>query len=115
MFEKDVAGDIEMDVSTVSRTVRNKYVQSDFGIFELKYFFSNSIQSDSGEDISTKIVKEKLKGLIENEDKTKPLSDDKLAELVNAGGLPIARRTVAKYREAMKIPRATLRRQIKSN
>jgi RNA polymerase sigma-54 factor len=115
MFEKDVAGDIEMDVSTVSRTVRNKYVQSDFGIFELKYFFSNSIQSDSGEDISTKIVKEKLKGFIENEDKTKPLSDDKLAELVNADGVPIARRTIAKYREAMKIPRATLRRQIKSN
>ena len=115
MFEKDIAGDIEMDISTISRTVRNKYVQTDFGVYELKYFFSNSIHTDSGEDISTKIVKEKLKELIDNEDKLKPLSDDNLAELANSAGFPIARRTVAKYRESMKIPKATLRRQIRTN
>ena len=115
MFEKDIASDIDMDVSTVSRTVRNKYVQTDFGIYELKYFFSNAIHTGSGEDISTKIVKDKIKELIEGEDKTKPLSDDHLADLVNSAGYPIARRTVAKYREAMKLPKATLRRQIKIN
>lgn len=113
MFEKDIASDIDMDVSTVSRTVRNKYVQTDFGVYELKYFFSNAIHTGSGEDISTKIVKNKIKELIDGEDKTKPISDDYLAELVNNAGYPIARRTVAKYREAMKIPKATLRRQVK--
>lgn len=112
MFEKDIASEIEMDVSTVSRTVRNKYVQTDFGTFELKYFFSNAIVTDAGEDVSTKIVKEKIRGLIAKENKSKPLSDDKLADLLNNSGYPIARRTVAKYRESLKIPKATLRREI---
>ncbi len=112
MFEKDIAEDIGMDISTISRTVRSKYVQTDFGTFELKYFFSNSIHNDIGEDVSTKIVKEKLRDLIEQEDKSKPLSDDRLTSLMNNSGLNIARRTVAKYREAMKIPKATLRRKI---
>ncbi len=115
MFEKDIANEIGMDISTISRTVRNKYVQTDFGVYELKYFFSNSIHTESGEDISTKIVKEKLKELIDNEDKLKPLSDDHLAELAISAGFPIARRTVAKYRESMKIPKATLRRKIITN
>ena len=74
-------------------------MQTDFGIYELKYFFSNAIHTGSGEDISTKIVKDKIKELIEVEDKTKPLSDDHLADLVNSAGYPIARRTVAKYRK----------------
>ncbi len=112
MLEKEIAYDIEMDVSTVSRTVRNKYVQTDFGVYELKYFFSNSIHSDSGEDISTKIVRDKIKSFIDSENKAKPLSDDRLTEMINQAGYPIARRTVAKYREAMKIPKATLRRKI---
>lgn len=112
IYEKDIASDINMDISTVSRTVRNKYVQTDFGTFELKYFFSNPIQTDSGEDVSSKIVKEKIREFIEKEDKSKPLSDDKLTLLMNENGFPIARRTVAKYREAMKIPKATLRRKI---
>ncbi len=112
MYEKDIASDINMDISTVSRTVRNKYVQTDFGVFELKYFFSNPIQMDSGEDVSSKIVKEKIKDLIDNEDKARPLSDDKITQTMNDSGFPIARRTVAKYREAMKIPKATLRRKI---
>ena len=112
MYEKDIASDINMDISTVSRTVRNKYVQTDFGVYELKYFFSNPIQMESGEDVSSKIVKEKIRELIGNEDKSKPLSDDKITQLVNEAGYPIARRTVAKYREAMKISKATLRRKI---
>ncbi len=114
MLEKEVAYDIEMDVSTVSRTVRNKYVQTDFGVFELRYFFSNSIHTDSGEDISTKIVRDKIKDFIDSENKLKPLSDDKLTEMINQAGYPIARRTVAKYREALKIPKATLRRKIRT-
>ncbi len=112
MFEKDIASDINMDLSTVSRTVRNKYVQTDFGTYELKYFFSNSIQMESGEDVSSKIVREKIKEMIENEDKATPFSDDKITQLMNEAGFTIARRTVAKYREAMKIPKATLRRKI---
>jgi RNA polymerase sigma-54 factor len=112
MFEKDIASDINMDISTVSRTVRNKYVQTDFGTFELKYFFSNPIQTESGEDVSSKMVKEKIKELISNEDKQKPFSDDKLTQLLNEAGFPIARRTASKYREALKIPKATLRRKI---
>jgi RNA polymerase sigma-54 factor len=112
MYEKDIASDIGMDISTVSRTVRNKYVQTDFGVYELKYFFSNPIQTESGEDVSSKIVKERIREFINNEDKSKPLSDDKITQLMNDSGYPIARRTVAKYREALKIPKATLRRKI---
>lgn len=113
LYEKDIADDIKMDISTVSRVVRGKYAQTDFGIFELKYFFSGSLKTDSGEDISNKIVKEKIRALIDDEDKSKPLSDDKITDIMNNAGFNIARRTVAKYREAMKIPKATLRRQIK--
>jgi RNA polymerase sigma-54 factor len=112
MFEKDIAEDISMDISTVSRVVRGKYVQTDFGIFELKYFFSGGMKTDSGEDISNKMLKSKIRELIEGELKSKPLSDDKLMEMLNAGGFNIARRTVAKYRESMRIPKATLRRKI---
>jgi len=112
MFEKDIADDIKMDVSTVSRVVRGKYVQTDFGIFELKYFFSGAMHTINGEDVSNKTVKQRIKDLIESENKSKPLSDDKLCELMNKSGFRVARRTVAKYREAMKIPKATLRRKI---
>ena len=112
MYEKDIASDINMDISTISRTVRNKYVQTDFGVYELKYFFSNPIQTDSGEDVSSKLVKEKIREFIDNEDKSRPLSDDRITVMMNDKGFPIARRTVAKYREALKIPKATLRRKI---
>lgn len=112
MFEKDIAEDISMDISTVSRVVRGKYVQTDFGIFELKYFFSGAMPTDGGEDVSNKMLKEKIRDIIDAEDKSKPLSDDKLTEMMVAAGFPIARRTVSKYREAMKIPKATLRRKI---
>src|SRR4030095_7035822 len=112
MFEKDIADDIKMDISTVSRVVRGKYVQTDFGIFELKYFFSGAMPTVNGEDVSNKTVKQRIKDLIDGENKSKPLSDDKLSELMNKSGFQVARRTVAKYREAMKIPKATLRRKI---
>lgn len=112
MYEKDLADDINMNISTVSRVVRGKYVQTDFGIFELKYFFSNSYRTESGEDISNKLVKEKIKEIIDREDKSKPLSDDSVAELMKDIGYNIARRTVAKYREALRIPKATLRRKM---
>ena len=112
MLEKDIAYDINMDLSTISRTVRNKYVQTDFGTFELKYFFSISMQMESGEDVSSKIVKEKIREMINNEDKANPFSDDKITQLMNESGFSIARRTVAKYRESLKIPKATLRRKI---
>jgi len=112
MYEKDIAEEINMNVSTISRVVRGKYVQTDFGIFELRYFFSSAYRNDSGEDISNKTVKEKIKEIIDKEDKSKPLSDDNVTELMKNKGYNIARRTVAKYREAMRIPKATLRRKI---
>lgn len=112
MFEKDIADDVSMDISTVSRVVRGKYVQTDFGIFELKYFFSTAMKTGSGEELSNKTFMEKIRKMIEDEDKAKPLSDDKIAEMMNNEGFNIARRTVAKYRENMKIPKATLRRKL---
>ncbi|MCI0448607.1 MAG: RNA polymerase factor sigma-54 [Chlorobi bacterium] len=112
MFEKDIADEINMDVSTVSRVVRGKYVQTDFGIYELKYFFSSAMHTGSGEDVSNKMVKEKIREMIDSEDKSKPLSDEVIAEMMNKSGFPLARRTVAKYRESMKIPKATMRRKI---
>lgn len=112
MYEKDVADDIHMDISTVSRTVRGKYVQTDFGIFELKYFFSNSMVNEEGDDISTKEIKKKLKDIIDEEDSTKPYTDEQLTTEMEKAGFKIARRTVAKYREAMNIPKARLRRKI---
>jgi len=112
MFEKDIAEDISMDISTVSRVVRGKYVQTDFGIFDLKYFFSAAMKTERGEDVSNKIYMDMIRELIEKEDKSKPLSDDKIAEIMNNDGFSLARRTVAKYRENMKIPKATLRRKI---
>ncbi len=112
MFEKDIADDVSMDISTVSRVVRGKYVQTDFGIYELKYFFSSAMKTGSGEELSNKSFMEKIRKMIEDEDKAKPLSDDKIAEMMNNEGFNIARRTVAKYRENMKIPKATLRRKL---
>jgi RNA polymerase sigma-54 factor len=113
MYEKDVAEDISMDISTVSRTVRGKYVQTDFGIYELKYFFSNYLKTEDGDDVSTKEIKAKIKEIIEKENLYKPLNDDDLTRELIKLGFKIARRTVAKYREAMKIPKARLRRKLK--
>jgi RNA polymerase sigma-54 factor len=112
MIYKDIAEVISMDISTISRVVNSKYVQTDYGVFSLREFFSDSISTVDGDEVSNKEVKKKLKVLIDAEDPLKPLSDHKLAELLNGQGLNIARRTVAKYREAMLIPVARLRRKL---
>lgn len=112
MLEKDVAEDIGMDISTVSRTVRGKYVQTDFGIYELKFFFSYHIRSSNGDDISNKLVKEKIQEIVDNESKDLPLTDDEISKELNKFGLKIARRTVTKYRESLNISKARLRRKL---
>ena len=112
MIYKDIAEEINMDISTISRVVNGKYVQSPMGIHELKYFFSEGLTTDNGEEVSNKHIKERLKEIIESEDKIKPFSDDKLAELLNKEGIHIARRTVAKYREQLRIPVARLRKEL---
>jgi RNA polymerase sigma-54 factor len=103
---------IGMDISTVSRVASSKTVQTDFGIFPLKYFFSEGITTDSGEEVSSREVKQIIKDMIDAEDKIKPLADDKLEEMLNVKGYNIARRTVAKYREQLNIPVARLRKEI---
>jgi RNA polymerase sigma-54 factor len=112
MIMKDVAEVIEMDISTVSRVVNGKYVQTDYGVFELKYFFNEGMETLDGENMSTLRIKEQLKEIMSKENPNKPFSDDKLAEILNKRGIPIARRTVAKYREQLDIPIARLRRKI---
>lgn len=112
MILKDIADKIEMDISTVSRVANSKYVQTEFGTFLLKSFFSEAIQTDSGEEVSNKEVKKILEECIDNEDKRKPLADEKLTDILKEKGYTIARRTVAKYREAMNIPVARLRKEL---
>ena len=112
MILKDIADRIDMDISTVSRVANSKYVQTEFGTFLLKSFFSEAIQTDSGEEVSNKEVKKILEECIANENKRKPLADEKLTEILKEKGYTIARRTVAKYREAMGIPVARLRKEL---
>ena len=112
MILKDIAADIDMDISTVSRVTRGKYAQTPWGVFELKHFFSEGMITDSGEEVSTKLVKNLLKKIVDGEDKEHPVSDDGLAEILKEQGYPVARRTVAKYRGQMKIPVARLRREL---
>lgn len=112
MILKDIAQVIDMDISTVSRVASSKTVQTDFGIYPLKYFFSEGIATDSGEEVSSREVKQIIKDLIDGEDKSKPYPDDKLEDILNEKGYNIARRTVAKYREQLNIPVARLRKEI---
>ena len=112
MILKDIAEIVGLDISTISRVANSKYVQTDYGVFSLRHFFSDSISTSDGDEVSNKEVKKKLKDLIDAEDPQKPYSDHRLAELLNQQGLNIARRTVAKYREAMLIPVARLRRKL---
>ncbi|MFQ5641353.1 MAG: RNA polymerase factor sigma-54 [bacterium] len=112
MILKDIADEIGMDISTISRVTNGKYVQTEFGVFELKHFFSERIHSDAGEDVSNKTIKSIIKGIIEEEDPAKPLNDQKIAEMLKGKGFNVARRTVAKYREQMMIPVSRLRRKI---
>lgn len=113
MIYKDIADEIQMDISTISRVVNGKFVQSPMGIHELKYFFSEGLTTDSGEEVSNKQIKERIKEIIESEDKRNPLSDDKIAEMLNEEGVHIARRTIAKYRESLRLPVARLRKELK--
>lgn len=112
MIYKDIAEEIGMDISTISRVVNGKYVQSPVGIHELKYFFSEGLSTDDGEEISNKHIKELIKEICDSESKSAPHSDDKIAELLNEKGIHIARRTVAKYREQLRIPVARLRKEL---
>ena len=109
---KDVAERTGYDVSTISRTFSNKYVQTEFGVFPMKFFFSDKIVNSQGAEISTREIKQKLREVVEQEDTTNPITDDQLVEIMHESGYPIARRTVAKYREQMGIPVARLRRQL---
>ena len=112
MILKDIAEKIDMDISTVSRVANSKSIQTEFGIYPLKYFFSEGIATDSGEDVSNKEVKSVLQSLVDAESKKRPLSDDKLVKMLNDSGYNIARRTVAKYREQLQIPVARLRKEL---
>jgi RNA polymerase sigma-54 factor len=112
MILKDIAERVGLDISTISRVANSKYVQTGYGIFPLKYFFSESLSTDSGEEVSTREVKKILSEAIEGESKRKPLTDDRLAQLLKDKGYNIARRTVAKYREQLNIPVARLRKEL---
>ncbi len=112
MILKDIAERVNLDISTISRVASSKYVETDFGIFLLKHFFSEGIQTDSGEEVSNKEVKMILQEAIGKEDKKKPLTDGKLMDILKEKGYPIARRTVAKYREQLNIPVARLRKEL---
>ena len=112
MILKDIAEMIKMDISTISRVVNGKYVQTEFGVYELKHFFSEGLSTDSGEDVSNKEVKALIERIISAEDKKKPLSDQRIATMLEGQGFNIARRTVTKYREQQGIPVARLRKEI---
>ncbi|OVE78876.1 RNA polymerase sigma-54 factor [bacterium I07] len=112
MILKDVADTVNLDISTVSRVTSGKYVQTDFGVFELKYFFSERLETADGEEVSNKLIKDRIKTIIENENPKKPFNDQVISEILRKDGFIVARRTVAKYREQMMIPVARLRRKI---
>ncbi|MDR1171493.1 MAG: RNA polymerase factor sigma-54 [Bacteroidales bacterium] len=112
MILKDIADATGLDISTVSRVANSKYVQTPFGIFPLKFFFSEGLQTDSGEEVSTREIKKILQECVDSESKRKPLTDDELAAILQEKGYQIARRTVAKYREQLNIPVARLRKEL---
>jgi RNA polymerase sigma-54 factor len=112
MILKDIADQIDMDVSTISRVANSKYVDTPYGTRLIKDYFSESMKNEQGEDVSTKEIKKILETVIGDENKKKPLTDDKLARMLKEKGYPIARRTVAKYREQLNLPVARLRKEI---
>lgn len=112
MILKDIAERVNLDISTISRVVNGKYVQTHFGVFELKYFFSEGLETESGEEVSSREVKNAVQQIVDNEDKQKPLSDQAISKLLKKQGYKVARRTVSKYREKLNIPVARLRKQI---
>jgi RNA polymerase sigma-54 factor len=112
MILKDIADLVGLDISTISRVANSKYVETPYGTKLIKEFFSEAMKNDQGEDVSTLEIKKILQNIIEEEDKKKPLPDDQLAELLKEKGYPIARRTIAKYREQLDIPVARMRKKI---
>ncbi|RKD92358.1 RNA polymerase factor sigma-54 [Mangrovibacterium diazotrophicum] len=112
MILKDIADRTGLDISTISRVSNSKYIQTNFGIFPLKYFFSEGMQKDTGEEVSTREIKKILEDCISGEDKRRPLTDDRLAQILKEKSYPIARRTVAKYREQLGIPVARMRKEL---
>jgi RNA polymerase sigma-54 factor len=112
MILKDIADIVNLDISTVSRVANSKYVQTHFGVFSLKYFFSESLSTESGEEVSTREVKKILSEAVDSENKRAPLTDEKLMNLLRERGYNIARRTVAKYREQLNIPVARMRKEL---
>jgi len=112
MIYKDIAEVVGVDISTISRVVNSKYVQTEFGVHSLKRFFTSGLETESGEDVSNQMIKQRIKDIIAAEDSKKPLNDDRIAAMVGSEGVKIARRTVAKYREQMGIPIARLRKKI---
>ena len=112
MILQDISDRTGYDKSTISRVSSSKYIQTDFGIFPVKYFFSESMTNDSGEEVSTREIKTILQDTVDREDKRDPLNDDRLADILKEKGYPVARRTVAKYREQLGIPVARLRREV---
>jgi len=112
MILKDIAEKVNLDISTISRVVNSKYVQTPFGTFLLKSFFSESMQNTDGEEVSTREIKKILMDVIEAENKKKPIIDEKLVIILKEKGYNIARRTIAKYREQLGIPVARMRKQL---
>ena len=112
MILKDIAEKIGMDISTISRVANSKYLDCPYGIKLIKYFFSEGVKNDKGIEVSTIEIKKELEGIILNEDKSKPFTDDQLTKIINKKGYPIARRTVAKYREMIGAPVARLRKKL---
>ena len=112
MMLKDVAEDIGMHLSTVSRVVNRKYVNTPQGVYELRRFFTEGMKSDTGEDVSTRVLKLKIKKMIEAEDPHRPITDDEIAKRLAKEGVKMSRRTVAKYRDQMRIPGSRERRAI---
>ena len=112
MILKNIADDVKMDISTISRVANSKYIETDFGVIPLKFFFSEGIQTEDGEEVSNREVKKILQDAILAEDKQKPIPDEKLMEILKEKGYNIARRTVAKYREQLSIPVARMRKEL---
>ena len=112
MVLKNIAEKTNLDISTISRVVNCKYIQTNFGIYPLKFFFSEGMMTESGEEVSTREIKKVLSDSIDAEDKKKPLTDEELVSVLSSKGYKVARRTVAKYREQLNLPIARLRKEI---
>ena len=112
MVLKDIAEKTGFDISTISRVVNSKYIETHFGIYSLKYFFSEGLENQDGEEVSTRELKKALQECVDGENKHKPLTDDELVEQMSVKGYKVARRTIAKYRDQLGIPKARLRKEL---